>query len=275
MLETGIPEGYRADLYPGVGDLERYLLNVPLNKEELTDDNIFRYASLPEILIARGIEDFVNTVSNRTQADPWLFEHRGAVHLQKSPRRLLFPEETSGGSTIEVTEKGIAYSASVPLHFTDKVVPVSIVHGHPRNGAHSNVDLASILDDNGFVPFADLIGTPQFNYLILPTMDTREMNLAQVEERISEYRAHFAKTGDLYMQIATRAYRGNDQVADRLITSFDGDVRAYYSKLAAIQALSEEQLFGFYLSRKYGYYERLSQEKIRDITTDLLGRATT
>src|SRR5579884_816209 len=95
-----------AEVYLGRQALENHLLQLDFSHHGVDRNRLLPVAALPQNFRAEGIEHFANDLSRATQSDSaHHFERGGWVHLQRTPKKLLYPVTPTVGTMAQEVDQ--------------------------------------------------------------------------------------------------------------------------------------------------------------------------
>jgi hypothetical protein len=246
----------------------------------LCTDIVVRFADLPKRWQVDGFEEYTNWLSRLTMDDPRHFE-RGAhvdrvTHIQaglsyRYPRKPVI----GGLDTVRI----------VMPQETDRYYPMVTIHSHPSPLPFSTQDFSPIILDPDwrFSTEVEMVGTTHKNFMLLATSDTAAFSDPEIDQIVEEaaqlrytredvLRSRYSADITSYFKKLGRGSRMNFYrlLKAAEVEMFGGARFPIY--LAAIEnnlALADRHRVGFYVSDKDGDYQRVDQEYVGGLRTEL------
>src|SRR3989344_1894701 len=276
MAETRDPYLYLTDsIFQEVGELETYFLNQRIEGGHIRQSGLMRYASLPSVLTARGIEQCANQCTVLTNQRVGNQERGGWSHIQNSRPKLLFPINPAVGSS-HVKDGLVLYEVTPEMFVTNEVYPYGFIHGHPGNEPLSVTDISLVTGSHQEVnALACLAGARRFNSLLLATQETINESPEEMTKRFISLYPGLKEEG---MSLAERDWDivfGDEkgEAGDLVLDVLNGNAQSYYADLALIQEAAQYYKFGFYISNRDGIYMLQTKKRIFELVNSVLDEA--
>lgn len=277
MVEAHDPYLYLTDSYSqDTGELEAYFVRQSFEGGRIIPSGVMRYAALPPVLQAKGIEQCVNHYADLTNRgfDPQ--ERGGWAHIQSKLRKLFYPIKPSVGSS-GVKDGVVSYRVTPDMFVTDNFYPLVFIHGHLGNDTLSATDISLVVGSHQEVnALACIAGATKFNYLLLSTQETFTESPAELTERFVAMYPRLLEEGISFRERGLDIVFGDEKgkATDLVMDVFSGDPQNYYADLALVQEAAEYYKFGFYISKRDGIYTLQTRQSIVLLVESLLDEAT-
>lgn len=256
-----------------VGELENLLFQ----------DQFINYESLPETLSSIPIDKYATWLAQLTKADSMHRERGSFLFIDAdNMSKWTFPANPVIGNENSVV--------SMMTKRPSKHFPVARFHSHPDSTAPSGADVSRMIMDEGLFfegdndALLEVVGAQGVNYLMLRTRDSQHLSKKQVDGTINEYQA-IVDAAVLQMAQFFRDLAVDSGVTDDMIPGlykklreeeeqlFGSDFPRYIQTINVVNALCEQQKFGFYHSQQDGIFRQVTREDIgaiRDLEGELV-----
>lgn len=245
-------------------DLERRLLRIYDPEGAKWPD----YHELPESFDAGGIEEYANWLQELTAHDPEHRERVSHVYLHGEDlydtgiaKGLIYRRRVRRGENKRVNPK--------PVHRNERFIPIVTAHSHPHTSCFSLDDFKYFTSAYANPDFSKyegpvfIVSTPEYNYLLMQSLDTSKIPPYEIISTISE---HENSLKDMAIEVLDEGYyrhKSASRSREREREVLGCSALDYVGFIVLSHSLARELRLGLYYSHKDGHYKRVDKQFIK------------